>query len=176
MSSEAQLRHATKEDVPVILSLINELAAYENALNEVKATEDSLLETLVFAPFSQQSEKQSSPTPRAARALLVVSPEGDVAGMALYFYNYSTWHAKPGIYLEDLYVSPKYRRHGYGTILLKALAKEVVGMGGKRLEWWCLKWNEPSLKFYEGLGATQMTDWISLRVDGDKLLELANEA
>jgi GNAT superfamily N-acetyltransferase len=95
--------------------------------------------------------------------------------MALYFNNYSTWRAAPGIYLEDLYVRKQYRGRGYGTLLIKALAKETVQIGGKRLEWSCLKWNESSLNFYKGLGATQMVDWVGLRVDGEALERLAGQ-
>ena len=96
--------------------------------------------------------------------------------MALYFNNYSTWLASPGIYLEDLYVRPQYRKRGYGTLLIKALAKETVKIGGKRLEWSCLKWNESSLRFYRSIGATEMHDWIGLRADGQALERLAGEA
>ena len=93
--------------------------------------------------------------------------------MALYFYNYSTWRARPGIYLEDLYVRQTTRGKGYGKALLVALAREVVAMGGGRLEWSVLKWNEPSIKFYEAIGATMMSEWVGMRVDGDALGRLA---
>lgn len=89
--------------------------------------------------------------------------------MALYFTNYSTWRAAPGIYLEDLFIRPAYRKRGYGKRLLGELAREVVGIGGKRLEWSVLKWNEPSIKFYEGLGAKAMEEWVGMRVDGEGL-------
>ncbi|TKA62892.1 hypothetical protein B0A49_07558 [Cryomyces minteri] len=111
-----------------------------------------------------------------AKTLLLRTPENEgaeVAGMALYFHNYSTWRAQPGIYLEDLFVLPQYRKRGYGTLLIRELAKEVVRIDGGRLEWSCLKWNEPSLRFYEKLGATQMEEWVGLRVDGDALKRLA---
>jgi GNAT superfamily N-acetyltransferase len=157
-------------DVPHILALVRELAEYEHAIHEVKATVESLTNTLSLAPFDS-----ASPTPGYARTLILTAPEGEVAGMALYFYNYSTWRSAPGIFLEDLYVRPQYRKRGYGKMLIKALAKEVVDMKGGRLEWSCLTWNEPSLKFYESLGAKQMKDWIGLRVDGEKLVELASE-
>jgi len=93
--------------------------------------------------------------------------------MALYFYNYSTWRAKPGIYLEDLFVSLAERRNGYGKMLLKALAREVVDMDGGRLEWAVLKWNEPSIKFYESIGAKRMDEWVGMRVDKEALVRLA---
>lgn len=93
--------------------------------------------------------------------------------MALYFHNYSTWRAAPGIYLEDLFVKPKYRKRGYGKVLIRELAKEVVRINGGRLEWSCLTWNTPSLEFYEALGAKRMTEWVGLRVDGENLKKLA---
>jgi len=91
----------------------------------------------------------------------------------LYFYNYSTWRARPGIFLEDLFVSQTERGNGYGKRLLVALAKEVVAMGGGRLEWSVLKWNEPSIKFYESIGAAAMNEWVGMRVDGEGLTRLA---
>ena len=96
--------------------------------------------------------------------------------MALYFNNYSTWRAAPGIHLEDLFIRKAHRGSGYGTLLIKALAEEVVRIGGKRLEWSCLKSNTPSLEFYRSLGAKEMLDWVELRVDGDVLTKLAGEA
>lgn len=95
--------------------------------------------------------------------------------MALYFYNYSTWTGVPGIYLEDLFVKDAYRKKGYGVMLLKRLANEVLKVGGKRLEWSCLDWNEPSLLFYqsEKIGAGKKEEWVGLRVEGDKLNKLA---
>lgn len=98
--------------------------------------------------------------------------------MALYFYNYSTWRASAGIYLEDLYVRESERGKGYGGKLLSILAKEVVEMEGARLEWSVLKWNEPSIKFYEGpsVGAKAMDGWQTMRVDGEALVKLAKKA
>lgn len=93
--------------------------------------------------------------------------------MAMFFNNYSTWRGAPGVYLEDLFVQPEYRGRGYGKLLIRALARETVRIGGARLEWSCLKWNEPSLKFYRGLGAQEMTEWVGLRVDGEALERLA---
>ncbi|EON69791.1 hypothetical protein W97_09054 [Coniosporium apollinis CBS 100218] len=201
MANKPTLRFATREDVPIILGLIKELAEYENASDSVEATEASLALTLALAPSSHHhnshhkhgsssnndnskplpdaplsSSSHSPPTQSSGYAktiLITAKPEDEVAGMALYFHNYSTWRAKPGIYLEDLFVKPKYRKRGYGTLLLKELAKEVVRIDGGRLEWSCLKWNEPSLKFYESLGAKQMDGWVGLRVDGEELDKLA---
>lgn len=93
--------------------------------------------------------------------------------MALYFYNFSTWTGVPGIYLEDLFVKPAYRKRGYGKALIKACAREVVRVGGKRLEWSCLDWNTPSLEFYESLGAKRKKEWVGLRVEGEGLTKLA---
>jgi GNAT superfamily N-acetyltransferase len=105
--------------------------------------------------------------------LLLFSPEGKAVGMALYFYNYSTWRAKAGIYLEDLWVEPSERGRGYGKRLLVELAKQVVAMKGGRLDWVVLKWNEPSIKFYESIGAKALDEWVGMRVDGDELDKLA---
>lgn len=94
--------------------------------------------------------------------------------MALYFYNYSTWRSRPGIYLEDLFVKTSHRNKGYGKRLLVELAKEVVAMGGARLEWSVLKWNEPSIRFYESIGAQAMNEWVGMRVDGLGLHKLSH--
>jgi len=141
-----------------------------------------LLATIAFAP----SDGTSSPSPetdlprtepispnKPARCLVLVTPDGVTAGIALYFYNYSTWRARSGIYLEDLYVKQSERGKGYGTRLLVALAQEVVNMQGGRLEWSVLKWNTPSIKFYESIGAKMMNEWVGMRVDGEGLAKLA---
>ncbi|EKG14087.1 hypothetical protein MPH_08830 [Macrophomina phaseolina MS6] len=172
MSDSPSIRLATREDVPTILALIQELAIYENALDSVQATEESLANTLSFGP-SPSSQAAPAATSGYAKTFLITAPEGEVAGMALFFNNYSTWTAKPGIYLEDLFVKPKYRRRGYGKLLIQELAGEVRRINGGRLEWSCLKWNEPSLKFYAGVGAKQMEEWVGLRVDGEALVNLA---
>ncbi|EFX02327.1 gcn5-related n-acetyltransferase [Grosmannia clavigera kw1407] len=175
------VRFARREDVPTVLQLIFELAEYEHEVDSVKATEEKLLQTIAFAPSvaeataGHQEPTEPTTSSRPARCLLVVAPDGDVAGLALYYYNYSTWHARPGIYLEDLFVRPAHRKKGYGHVLLETLAKEVVAMGGGRLEWSVLKWNAPSIKFYESLGAKTMSEWSVMRVDGDSLLKLAGD-
>ncbi|EMD62286.1 hypothetical protein COCSADRAFT_172763 [Bipolaris sorokiniana ND90Pr] len=111
-----------------------------------------------------------------ARTLLITEPDGTVAGMAVYFFNFSTWTGVPGIYLEDLFVKEAYRKKGYGKRLLKELAALVLEAGGKRLEWSCLDWNEPSLNFYQSevIGAKRKNEWVGLRVEGDALAKLAN--
>lgn len=98
----------------------------------------------------------------------------ECCGMALYFNNYSTWRAAPGIYLEDLFVRPKFRGQGYGKLLLQELAREVKRIGGGRLEWSVLKWNTPSITFYEGIGAKKMDEWMGMRVDNEALDMLAD--
>lgn len=169
-------------DVPAILQLIRELADYEHELHSVEATEAKLLETIAFAPsdapdvsFATGSLPQAEPTSpsKPARCLILITPAGVAAGIALYFYNYSTWRARPGIYLEDLYVKQSERKNGYGKRLLVELAREVVAMQGGRLEWSVLKWNEPSIQFYESIGARMMSEWVGMRVDGEGLPKLA---
>ncbi|OWP00604.1 acetyltransferase [Marssonina coronariae] len=169
---EATIRHARREDIPTILSLIRELALYEKEPDAVEATPELLSQTIAFAPtpFAPSPPQPISST-RPARCLLLFTSAGAAAGMALYFYNYSTWKARPGIYLEDLFVREQYRGNGYGQRLIGELAKEVVGMGGARLEWCVLKWNKPSIGFYESekIGAKAQSEWQTMRVDGDGL-------
>jgi GNAT superfamily N-acetyltransferase len=167
--------------------LIHELAAFENATSSVQATASSLLATLSF-PTTSLPQSLSDFTPGFARTLLLTAsysstpesgesaqggPATAVAGMALFFTNYSTWRGAPGVYLEDLYVRPEFRRKGYARTLLRALAEETLQLGGKRLEWSCLKWNEDALRFYRSLGAQEMQEWVGLRVDGEDLERLA---
>jgi GNAT superfamily N-acetyltransferase len=123
MTSEPTIRLAHVGDIPSILSMIRELAIFEESLSSVQATESSLHETLIFAasPDGKHPAKESG----YAKTFILVAPEGEVAGMALWFHNYSTWTARPGIYLEDLYVREKYRRRGYATLLLRELGREV---------------------------------------------------
>ncbi|KAF2676898.1 GCN5-related N-acetyltransferas-like protein [Lentithecium fluviatile CBS 122367] len=170
-SDGATIRHATREDVQTIYDLVMELATYEKATSSVVATPELLSTTLAFADPSSTSADAF--TPGYARTFLIIAPEGGIAGMALYFYNFSTWTGKPGIYLEDLFVKPKYRKRGYGKALIQACAKEVVRVGGTRLEWSCLDWNMPSLEFYQSLGATKKAEWVGLRLDGEALTKVA---
>ncbi|KAH6610101.1 gcn5-related n-acetyltransferase gnat domain-containing [Trichoderma cornu-damae] len=179
----ATVRHARREDAPTILGFIQALADYEKESDTVQATVEALENTIAFAPSGVTSPDNALPVTepiapaRPSRCLLLFDERGKPAGMALYFYNYSTWRAKAGIYLEDLFVDPSQRGKGYGKILLSSLAKEVVAMGGGRLDWSVLKWNEPSIKFYETIGAAAMDEWVGMRVDGpalDKLARLAD--
>lgn len=154
------------------------MADYEKESDSVEATEQTLLDTIAWALPSESTDELPVTEPttphRPARCILAYSPEGVPVGMALYFYSYSTWRAKPGIYLEDLYVRLSERRKGYGIMLLKALAREVVAMGGGRLEWRVLTWNEPSIQFYESIGAERQDAWLGMRVDRDALTKLAD--
>ncbi|KAI9793252.1 MAG: hypothetical protein M1816_000673 [Peltula sp. TS41687] len=173
------IRHATRDDVPTILHLIQALASYERLSSLVEATEDSLSRTLTFAPFERPSQSQGqTQTPAGyARTLLVFTPDPspEPAGMALYFYSYSTWRGAPGIYIEDLFVKEEFRGRGYGTKLLVEVARETLEIGGKRLEWSVLDWNEPSIGFYQSLGAKPQKEWIKMRLDDDALVELAKK-
>ncbi|KAI1332367.1 acetyltransferase [Xylariaceae sp. FL0255] len=175
------VRHAYRSDIPFILEMIRELADYEHELDAVEATEESLGATVAFAPDNVESTTTNpnteaiTPT-RPSRCLVLFNEEDKPAGIALYFYNYSTWRAKSGIYLEDLYVRPSERKKGYGKKLLIELAKEVVTMGGGRLDWSVLKWNEPSINFYESeaIGAKPQNEWLGMRVERDALVKLAS--
>lgn len=154
--------------------MIHELAAYEKESSSVLATESSLLKTLSFPSNSSSGYAKTillfAPNPPSTTSHLQ-SPE--CAGMALYFNNYSTWRGAPGIYLEDLFVRPEYRGRGYGKRLLQELAKETKRIGGQRLEWSVLKWNEPSIKFYKAIGARPMDEWMAMRVDDEALDKMA---
>ncbi|KAF5018231.1 hypothetical protein F66182_9794 [Fusarium sp. NRRL 66182] len=177
----ATIRHARREDAPTILQLIQELADYEKEPDANKATVETIQDTVAFARSDAPDVDASivpdtepiSPT-KPARCLLLISPEGQAVGMALYFYNYSTWRSRAGIYLEDLYVRNSERGKGYGKKLLSTLAKQVLAIDGGRLDWSVLKWNEPSIKFYESIGASAMNEWVGMRVDGEGLNKLAS--
>ena len=151
-------RFAVKEDISLILTLIKELADYEGMLSEVIATEE-LLEEWLF-------EKQKA-------EVLIEEIDGNPIGFALFFHNFSTFLGRAGIYLEDLYVRPAYRGHGFGKAFLKRLAAIAVERGCGRLEWWCLDTNQPSIEFYLAMGAEQMQDWTVYRIAGERLTEMA---
>jgi GNAT superfamily N-acetyltransferase len=149
---------ATPADVPVILELIRELAEFERLLNEVTATEAQLHEHLF------------GPRPKAEVAIARV--DGEIAGFALYFHNFSTFLTRPGIYLEDLYVRQKFRGHGCGAQLLQHLARMALERGCGRLEWSVLDWNQRAISFYKELGAVPMDEWTTYRVAGEALTKL----
>ena len=153
-----KIRPARRDEAAIILQLINDLAEYEKAPDEVKATEKEITETIfadnpkVFCDF--------------------VEVDGDIAGMAIWFLNYSTWQGKHGIYLEDLFVKPEYRGHGYGKALLQHLASICNERGYGRFQWWVLDWNSPAIEFYRSLGAEAMSEWTVYRVSDEPLRRL----
>ena len=155
-----QIRPARVKDVPVILQLIRDLAAYERAPDEVTATEEQLVDVL----FGERP---------AAEVLLAFEGKSPV-GFAVYFYNFSTWLGRPGLYLEDLFVKPEKRGKGYGRALLVELAKIARDRGCGRMEWAVLNWNEPAIKFYRTLGAKPMDEWTVFRLTGDGIARLAD--
>jgi GNAT superfamily N-acetyltransferase len=153
-----KIRPARKEEVGIVLQLIHDLAQYEKAPNEVEATEKELLATIFIDNPKVFCD--------------VVEVDGEIVGMAIWFLNYSTWQGKHGIYLEDLFIKPEYRGHGYGKALLKHLAKICDEKGYGRFQWWVLDWNSPAIEFYRSLGAVAMDEWTVYRVSGNALKEL----
>jgi len=151
-------RPANRADCALILRFIKALAEYEHMLPDVTATEQ-LLEEWLF-------------NKHAAEVLFALKDEREV-GFALYFHNFSTFLGKAGLYLEDLYVEPEYRNQGIGKAILRRLAWIAVERGCGRLEWACLDWNEPSIRFYHSLGAQAMDDWTAYRLTGNALKNLA---
>ena len=157
---EHSYRFAVREDVPLILTMIRELADYEGLLPEVVATEAVLGEWL----FDR----------RGAEVLLAPAPAGAEGGFALVLHNFSTFLGRGGVYLEDLYVRPEHRGRGYGKGLIRQLARIAKERGCGRLEWWCLDSNTPSIDFYLSLGAEPMSDWTVYRLTGETLARLAD--
>ncbi|MGE5499144.1 MAG: N-acetyltransferase family protein [Syntrophothermus sp.] len=153
------IRKSEKKDVPLILSFIKELAEYERMLDQVSADEDQISETL----FGE----------RPSAECVLAFYEGKPAGTAIYFYNFSTFVGRPGLYLEDLFVKPELRGKGIGKALLKYLAQTAVNKKCGRFEWAVLDWNEPAINFYKSLGAVPMNEWTIFRLSGEKLEELA---
>jgi len=155
----AQIRPAHREDAARIHALIVELADYEKAVHEVLASPAQIEATLFAAATLTRA--------------LVAEHEGQVVGYAVYFYSYSTWLGRNGIYLEDLYVSPSARGTGLGKGLLRELAREAVANDCGRLEWSVLDWNTPAIDFYESLGAQAQSEWVRYRLDGAALRDFA---
>src|SRR6202171_6500726 len=155
------IRTATESDVPLILRFIRDLAEYERMLDKCVASEEALRETLFGArPYAE---------------VIFACEDGVEVGFALFFHNYSTFLAQPGIYLEDLFVAPRWRAHGLGKKLLAHLAALAVARGCGRLEWVVLDWNEPAIGFYKKLGAERMDGWTVFRLTGDALVRLTSE-
>src|ERR1051326_1513053 len=155
-----EIRPADVDDVPIIFELIRDLAAYERAPDEVTATEEQLVDVL----FGEKP---------VAEVLLGFEAESPV-GFAVYFYNFSTWLGRPGLYLEDLFVKPEKRGKGYGRALLVELANIARDRGCGRMEWAVLNWNEPAIRFYRTLGAKPMNEWTVFRLTRDGIEKLAN--
>jgi GNAT superfamily N-acetyltransferase len=161
-SGEIRIRQGCLEDCPIILSFIRALAKYEKLLDEVVATEEDLAKTLFGG--------------RPGAEVLIAEWSGKPAGFALFFHNYSTFLARPGIYLEDLFVHTEYRGQGIGRRLLCHLAEIAETRECGRLEWSVLDWNEPAIGFYRRIGAQAMSDWTQYRLTGQELSILARSA
>jgi len=161
-SVKTRIAPATREDIPLIRAFILELAQYERARpGEAPVTEKDLAETL----FSE----------RPAAEVLIAYLGDEPAGFALFFHNYSTWLGKRGIYLEDLFVRPAFRKHGVGFALLRELARIALDRDCGRLDWAVLNWNELAISFYKQIGAKPMDEWATFRLTGDALTRVAGE-
>jgi len=154
-----KIRFAERNDVPLILEFIKELAAYEKLSDQVTATEEIIEESI----FER----------KAAEVIFGEYNDSPVA-FAIFFHNFSSFVGKPGIYLEDLFVKPEFRRMGIGKIMLSYIAKLCVERNCGRLEWSCLDWNKPSIEFYKQMGAIPMDEWTAYRVSGNPLYNLAD--
>jgi len=155
------IRSATVNDVGLILQFIRDLAEYEREPQAVTASEADLLRD----GFSSEPKFR----------VVIAEWGGKAAGFALFFYNYSTWLGRPGLYLEDLFVRPEFRAKGIGKALLLHLARLAVEENCGRFQWQVLDWNTPAIKFYESLGAKVMKEWLTMRVEGEALIRLAKE-
>jgi GNAT superfamily N-acetyltransferase len=162
MTQDVTIRHAQHHEVPLILDFVRELAQYERLAHEVVATEADMRAAL-FGP-------------RPCAEVVFACLEGSPVGFALFCYNFSTFLARPGIHLEDLFVRPAYRGRGIGRQLLAWLARTTLERGCGRLEWAVLEWNEPSIRFYEALGARALREWFTYRLSGTTLASLAAQA
>lgn len=155
---------ARPDDIAQILALVRELAVYEREPDAVRGTEDGYAAVLF--------PREGAPTAYAH----VAEVDGEVIGVALWFLTFSTWEGRNGIHLEDLFVRPGHRGAGLGKALLRTLAQICVERGYPRLEWWVLRWNEPSIAFYDALDAQPMGEWIDYRLDGRALARLGSVA
>ncbi|MFI6927077.1 GNAT family N-acetyltransferase [Nonomuraea spiralis] len=154
------IRPATPDDVPAIVSMIRELAAYENAAHEVRVTEEMLRDSL----FGE----------RPAAFAHMAEQDGAAVGFTVWFLTYSTWRGVHGIYMEDLYVRPAHRGGGHGRALMAELARICAERGYQRLEWSVLDWNEPSIAFYDKLGAVRQDEWLKYRLTDEPLERLSH--
>jgi GNAT superfamily N-acetyltransferase len=156
------IRNATPHDTALILAFIRALAEFERAPGAVTATEEALLrDGFGVNPFFQ---------------CLIAELGGRPAGFAFYFFNYSTWIARPGIYLEDLFVYPEFRGQGIGKALLKEVAAVAVEKGCLRMQWEVLDWNTPAIDFYRAMGADFLDEWRNVRLEGEALMRLAGRS
>jgi len=156
------IRKATEADVPEILAFIRALAAYERAPDAVTANEADL--------------RKHGFGPNPYFECLLAEEDGQPAGFAFYFFDYSTWMGRPGIYLEDIFVYPELRGRGIGKALLRQVAAVAVEKGCERIKWEVLDWNTPAIEFYSAMGAELMKEWRTMRVTGDELVRLAGMA
>ena len=161
------IRPATPADVPDILAFIRDLAEYEREPDAVLATEADLLRDGFPSPESNLPARFHS---------LIAAWDGSPAGFALYFYSYSTWQGRAGVYLEDLFVCPEFRGKGIGKALLVRVAAIAVAEGCARFEWSVLDWNQPSIDFYQQMGAVMKPEWLGMRVSGKALSRLAGQS
>jgi GNAT superfamily N-acetyltransferase len=183
------LRPATPSDIPEILAFIRELAEYERAPDSAIATDADLLRdgfgpTPRFhcliaewsEPASTNDEQRATNDEQRATNNEPRTASNGAAGFVLYFYNYSTWRGRAGIYIEDLFVRPAFRRRGIGKALFARVAAIAVAEGCPRLEWAVLNWNTPAIDFYRSLGAEPLSEWTTMRVSGEALAGLGSEA
>ncbi len=155
------IRPAVESDVPLILDFIRDLATYERAPEQAIARPEDL--------------RRDGWGPQPKFRVLIAEWNNQPAGFALFFYNYSTWQGRPGLYLEDLFVRPEFRGKGIGKAMLVHLARIAVRENCGRFVWQVLDWNTPAIEFYQSLGARKLTEWLTMRVEGDALKELANQ-
>ena len=161
MSKQIQIRDANKSDAPTILQFITELAIYEKEPDAVKTDEQAIIKTL----FCEGATAHS----------VICLEDDEPIGFAVYFYNYSTWLGKNGLYLEDLYVSPDSRGNGAGKLIMKHLANKAIKNDCGRFEWVVLDWNKPAIDFYNSIGAKAQNEWIIYRLAGQDLLDFAEQ-
>ena len=161
MSKQIQIRDAKKSDAPTILQFITELAIYEKEPDAVKTDEQAIIKTL----FCEGATAHS----------VICLEDDEPIGFAVYFYNYSTWLGKNGLYLEDLYVSPDSRGNGAGKLIMKHLANKAIKNDCGRFEWVVLDWNQPAIDFYNSIGAKAQNEWIIYRLAGQDLLDFAEQ-
>lgn len=159
--AKLEIRAAITEDSEQILKFVKALASYEKAEHEVTAEVKDIQES-IFGDFSTVKG-------------LICTLDKQPIGFAIYFYNYSTWQGKKGLYLEDLYITPEYRGVGAGKELLKYLAKQAVKEECGRFEWSVLDWNEPAMKFYQSIGAIPKSEWVGYQLAGDALIEFSEK-